>query len=429
MNEKLLQFIWRFQYYDSNALETTEGESLSIERPGIWNYDQGPDFLEAYICIGTTRWMGNIELHIRSSDWQRHGHTADIRYSNIILHVVWEDDRPVKDRSDRCIPTLVLGNRVPKLLLERYRQMMQTLVRVPCHAFLPALSELGWHAWKERLVVERLMRKSAHILEWLAQTQYHWEEVCWRMLAANFGLKVNMALFEMVAANVPAALCAKHRAQPLQVEAMLMGQANLLSGKYTDAYAIMLQREYHFLRKKYRLQTLQKQPAFLRMRPAAFPTIRLSQLAVLQTKNPGLFRKLEETEDLETVIRLFMVTANDYWHYHYRFDEETAFQPKQLGRQTAENIIINTVAPLLFAYGTYKQEHGYRERAIQYLGRLSPEHNQLTGGWQQSGVPNASAFDSQALIELTNHYCIHRRCLECAAGNRILRNNVLGKEP
>ncbi|NCI47074.1 DUF2851 family protein [Sediminibacterium soli] len=424
MNEKLLQFIWQFQYYNREDLQTTEAECLHIEHPGQWNGHQGPDFLAASIRIGNTRWAGNIELHIRSSDWHRHQHTGDTRYSNIILHVVWEDDRPLCDERGNPVATVVLEPRVPKLLLERYRQMMQTLARVPCHSFLPVLSALAWRAWKERLVAERLSRKAAQMHTVLRQTQYHWEEVCWRMLAANFGLKINSTLFELVAQSIPVTVCAKHRTQLLQLEALLLGQANLLSGKYTDAYACMLQKEYRFLQKKYSLHPVSKQPAFLRMRPAAFPTIRLAQLAMLLTKTKGLFQEIKNTGDIDALRNLFMVTANDYWHYHYRFDEETAFHPKQLGRQMAENIIINTVAPLLFAYGSYQQDHGFTERAVHFLYRLSPEKNPLTKGWQQAGIDHSSALDSQAFIELTNHYCSNRRCLDCAVGNRILKNDV-----
>jgi hypothetical protein len=424
MNEKLLQFIWQFQYFNRQSLHTTEGEVVVIEKPGQWNHHQGPDFSEAIIRIGLTKWVGNVELHIRSSDWARHHHGTDARYGTIILHVVWEDDQPLQADTGVLVPTLELQHRIPGLLLERYRQMMETLVTVPCHAFLPALDQLGWTAWKERLAAERLERRATHIMELLQQSGQHWEEVLWWMIAANFGIRVNATLFGAVAKSLPTALLGKHRQQIHQLEALLLGQANLLDGQYEEPYPVMLQREYRFLKKKYKLDPVHQQPAFLRMRPAAFPTIRLAQLAMLLYRTTGLFAIVKDATDPKKLVDQFMVTANDYWHYHYRFDEETVAMPKQLGKQMAENIMINTVIPVLFAYGLYTGNELHRERAVQWLYQLPAEHNQLTRGWQQSHVQHTTALDSQALIELTNHYCINRRCLECAVGNKILRNGV-----
>lgn len=425
MNERLLQFIWQFQYFQKQSLVTSAGDKLQIDKPGVWNHHQGPDFSEAAIRIENTRWIGNVEIHIASSDWFKHRHGADNHYCNIILHVVWVDDRPVFDAVGNRVPTLVLQSLIPKLLLERYHEMMEAMVVVPCHSFLPALDQLGWFAWKERLAAERLERRARQILSMLDGNTHHWEEICWWLLAANFGTKANSTLFELVAKSIPVQVLARHKNQLQQLEALLLGQANLLSGKYQDAYALLLQREYRFLKKKYRLQPVHKAPAFLRMRPASFPTVRLAQLAMLIHTLPHLFATIKETEGLEKLQACFMVTANDYWHYHYRFDEETAFQPKHLGKQMAENLFINTVLPLLFAYGLYSRNDTYQERAMQWLYTLPAEQNQISRKWQRLGIPLRAATDSQALIELTNHYCLHRRCLDCAVGNRILRNDVL----
>ena len=422
MNERLLQFIWQFQYFNKQQLATSQGEVLQIEKPGTWNHHQGPDFSEAIIRIGATKWVGNIELHLRSSDWFRHHHTADSNYSNIILHVVWEEDVPVYDRNNNVIPTLVLQNRITKMLLDRYRQMMETTVTVPCHSFLPVLSNLAWSAWKERLAAERLERRSANVLLLLKQSNQHWEEVFWWLLAANFGIKVNTALFEQVAQSLSVTLLSKHKNQIHQLEALLFGQANLLSGEYTDEYALLLQREYRFLQKKYHLQPVNQQPAFLRMRPAAFPTLRLAQLAMLVNNSSHLFSQVKEIKDIKKVLDLFMITANDYWHYHYHFDEATVYQPKHLGKQMAENILINTVIPVLFAYGLHSKEELYKDKAIHWLYQLTAERNQVTKKWEQLGIPHKSALDSQALIELTNNYCTVRRCLDCAVGNKILKS-------
>lgn len=425
MNEKLLQFLWRFQYFNQQLLLTTQHEQLRIENPGNWNNGQGPDFSEASIRINNTRWVGNIELHLRSSDWFRHRHQSDLHYTNIILHVVWDDDAAVYDGHGNPLPTLVLAPLVPKLLLQKYAAMMATMQMIPCHRFLPAMSHLAWCSWKERLAAERLERKSGNILLIYRQTGQNWEALCWWLLAGNFGTRVNSLLFEEVARTIPLAIMAKHSNQLHQLEALLLGQANLLAATYTDPYPVMLQKEYRFLQHKYKLRFISNQPAFLRMRPAAFPTIRLSQLAVFIQNCPHFFQQIREAVDSKVITKQLMVTASDYWNDHYRLDEPAAYRQKHLGKEMAENILINTVIPVLFAYGLFRNEISYREKAIRWLYETGAEQNRITRQWKESGVSNWSALDSQALIELTNFYCAEKRCLHCAAGNKILKNSVL----
>lgn len=421
MNEKLLQFIWQFQYYNRQELTTTSGESLAITASGNHNHNQGPDFLDANIQIGNIRFAGNIELHVKASDWYKHHHQVDVQYNNVILHVVWENDADISTENGTLLPTLVLHDRVPKVLLERYAQLMQAS-NIPCHSITTlTLSELGWHAWKERLVAERLERKSKKVLAYLEATKQHWEEVFWIMIAGNFGIKVNTELFEAMAQTISVNILAKHKNQIRQIEAMLLGQANLLNDSYLDNYAILLQKEYRFLQKKYQLQPVLNQPNFLRMRPANFPTIRLAQLAMLIVNSIHLFSKIKEQNDVAEVKQLFEVTANDYWHTHYQFDTESEFLEKRLGASTIDNLLINTVIPVLFAYGLHMQDEAIKEKAIKWLMAVKKETNTITKQWQQTSVAIVSAFDSQALIELTNNYCTQKRCLECAVGNRIFK--------
>lgn len=421
MNEKLLQFIWQFQYYNRQELTTTSGEPLTIATSGKHNLNQGPDFLDAYIHIGNIRFAGNIELHVKASDWYKHRHQIDEQYNNVILHVVWENDVEIVTENGTHLPTLILQDRVPKLLLERYKQLMQS-ANIPCHSITTTtLSELGWHAWKERLVAERLERKSKKVLAYLEATKQHWEEVFWIMLAGNFGIKVNAELFEAMAQTISVNILAKHKHQIHQIEALLLGQANLLNDFYSDAYAILLQKEYRFLQKKYQLQPVLIRPNFLRMRPANFPTIRLAQLAMLIVNSVHLFSKIKEQNDVGVVKQLFEVTANDYWHTHYQFDTESEFLEKKLGASTIDNLLINTVIPVLFAYGLHMQDEAIKEKAIKWLMAVKKRTNTITKQWQHQDVAIVSAFDSQALIELTNNYCAQKRCLECAVGNRIFK--------
>lgn len=424
MNEKLLQFIWQFQYFNQDQLHTDQGESLFIEKPGSWNHHQGPDFSEACIRLGNTRWVGSIEIHVAASDWYQHQHEKDFRYSRIILHVVWLADVCITDKNGQPIPTLVLQSRVPKLLLDRYQKIMDSGVQIPCAGFLPALHALGWAGWKERLVAERLERKAQQILQLFRQTGNNWEALIWRLLAANFGIGTNSLLFEMMAQNISYQLLARHRSQIHQLEALLMGQSNLLNDSFQDSYARLLQKEYRFLQKKYQLKPLVQQPAFLRMRPAGFPTLRLAQLAMLIHGSPHLFQPILEAADPDKLREWLQVTANDYWHYHYRFDDTGSYHPKTLGKQMADNLLINTAIPVLFAYGLYQKEYRYQEKAIEWLSKLPTEKNRILREWKQMGISGQSALDSQALIELTNNYCQYRRCLNCAVGNKILKNNL-----
>jgi hypothetical protein len=421
MNERLLQFIWQFQYFNKNELLTEQGETLTIIHPGHYNTHQGPDFHDAKIAIGNTTWAGNIEIHIKSSDWIRHNHTADKNYSNIILHVIWQNDSVISYDSGSVLPALSLHNLVPKLLLDRFRELMQHEAFVPCDAHLPVLDEMKWLAWKERMAVERLQRKSGLVLNLLKEANNHWEEVFWWLLARNFGMKVNADIFESVARSLPVSILAKHKNQIHQIEAFLLGQAGLLEHDFEEDYPRLLKREYLFYQKKYQLKPVNVKPFFLRMRPANFPTIRLAQLAMLVNKSSHLFSKIKEIDSVTAAKELLNVTANDYWHYHYKFDEAGEYHPKQLGKQMTENIIINTAVPVLFAYGLLNKEETIKDKALQWLTELAAEKNTITQKWTAHLVSNNNALESQALIELKNSYCNVRRCLECSVGNAVLR--------
>ncbi len=421
MTEKLLHFIWQFQYFNKNELFTETGEPLQIIKQGFYNTNQGPDFCEASVKIDCIVLVGHVELHIHASDWYKHHHAEDANYRNIVLHVVWNNDKPVLDKFGKQLPTLVLQHRVAKVLLQRYEDLMNEGSSIPCKKFLPVLSEIGWLSWKERLVAERLETKSRKVLELFNESNHHWEETFWWMLAANFGIKVNSFVFETIARTIPINILAKHKNQIHQLDALLLGQANLLNGQFVDDYPNMLKREYNFLQKKYRLQQTAIAPAFLRMRPATFPTIRLSQLAMLVKTSSHLFSWCKQVDSVNELKEKFDVVANDYWHYHYRFDEITDYKPKNIGRQMVENIIINTIIPVLFGYGLYTKDEQYKEKAIRWLAELAPEHNSITKSWDGSGTTNANALDSQALIQLSNHYCMEKKCLQCAVGNKLLK--------
>lgn len=421
MTERLLQFIWQMQYFNKSALHTASGDQLSILYPGQYNTNQGPDFLEARISIANTKWAGNIELHVKASDWKLHKHTADQNYSNIILHVVWIHDEDIYDEKGKPVPALALNDKVPKILLQRYEELMYNHKIITCESNLHTVPEIIWDSWKTRLTAERLEKRGLMIGRYLAETNAHWEEVFWWLIARNFGTPVNSNAFEAVARSVSINILAKHKEQIQQIESFLLGQAGLLNSDFTDAYPIMLKKEYRFYKKKYNFAPVYEPVHFLRMRPGNFPTIRLAQLAMLIHHSTHLFSQVKSAASVSDVVKLLQVTANDYWHYRYRFDEASACKEKKLGKQMIHSILINTIIPIVFAYGHIHKEQAYKNKAVSWLEDIAAENNNITREWQQLGIRNANASDSQALIELTREYCLQKRCLNCAIGTCILK--------
>ena len=424
MTERLLQFIWQMQFFNKADLLTTANESLRIIHPGQLNTNQGPDFQEASLKINTTTWAGNIELHVKASDWKLHRHDGDKNYRNIILHVVWENDFTVRDEWGNQLPALVLEDRVSKILLHRYEELMHAQTAIPCSGSIAMAPELIWSSWKARLVAERLQRKAQMVEQYVKETNGHWEEVFWWLLARNFGIAVNSGAFEAIARSLPVKTLAKHKHQIQQLESFLMGQAGLLDADFEEDYPRMLQKEYRFYRKKYNFLPVHEPVHFLRMRPGNFPTIRLAQLAKLIEQSSHLFGKIKSASTLQQLKQMLALTANDYWHYHYRFDEVSSFKEKVLGRQMTDNIIINTIIPVVFAYGHLKQEQPYKNKALRWLEETTAEQNNITRQWTALGLVNNSAYDSQAYIELLKTYCRGKNCLNCSIGAAILKRSV-----
>ncbi|GAA0541865.1 DUF2851 family protein [Chitinophaga japonensis] len=424
LTEELFQHIWKFRLFKTTGLSTTEGEPVQVIHPGTHNHHAGPDFTAAKIRIGNTLWAGNVELHLRTSDWYRHGHQRNKQYSNVILHVVFEHDVEYYD-TESMPPCIELQQQIPKLIMKRYDMLRQHTAFVPCEYNACSVPELIWHNWKERLLIERWERKTSTLQNWLLQTKYNWEEVCYRAIAQSFGMPVNAMPFLQLAQSLPHTLLARHRPNLLQLEALLFGQAGMLQEEvFQDAYPRQLQQEYGYLRHKYRLQPL---PAhlwnWLRMRPASFPTMRIATLAALIYQTPHLFSGILETESITGLEQLFAVQPSAYWQEHYRFDS-AATHTRCPGRSAVHNILINTILPLLFLYGKEKGMSYYQERALQLMEILPAEENKITNGWDQIGIMQQSALDSQALLQLKQHYCDEKKCLECAVGAKLLREGI-----
>lgn len=418
MTEKLLQFIWQFQYFNKSQLQTTEGEEVTLLYPGQFNKNQGPDFINARIRIGKTILAGSVELHIKTSNWYKHRHDVDDNYKNVVLHVVY-----LNDTTSFKLPVLELESRVSKMILDRYDALMANSGYIACGNSLALVKDITWAGWKERLLAERLSRKSQNIYELLQQNNHNWEETFWRLMARTFGGKVNGEAFQAIAATIPLTLLARHKSSIHQLEALLLGQAGLLHQGLEDSYAQLLYKEYKFLSKKYSLRPILFPIHLLRMRPGNFPGIRLAQLAMLLYKSSHLLMNILEADDVKEVKERLDVKANDYWHYRYRFDEPGAYKPKRVGDDMVNNILINAVIPFMFCYGSQRNQDLFKTKALAWLEHTRAEKNSITKEFTRLNIGNLSAFDSQALIELKSQYCDVKRCLECSIGYSLLRTS------
>lgn len=417
IDEKLFQFIWKHRYFQQSGLISTDGESIQIKNTGQLNHDQGPDFLMASIQVGNVSLVGHIELHIRTSDWLKHGHQHDPRFAHIILHVVWEHDTTLQ----MSAPTLVLQPYVASALFEYYRQLMQVNKEIPCAPFLPQLNALQWLVWQERLMVEKLASKVETLIQQKQEYKVNWEEVVWWKVARYFGGKVNANLFEQVAKTVSLNVISKLRYNRLQIEAALIGQANLLEKKFDESYPNMLRKEYQFLQTKFAFQRIAIQPSFLRMRPVAFPGVRLSQLSSFIHQHVSIFSICLEVKHIQELVQLFDVMANDYWHYHYVFDQETTYQPKPLGKETSWRIIVNAIIPVLFAYAHEQQNEQLKEKLLSWLHHIPAEENVRIRQWKRYSISVRTALEAQSLLWLTEQYCQMQKCLQCAVGGSIFK--------
>ena len=419
MNELLLQYIWQHQLFNKQGLTTVQGHTLEILDRGIFNTNQGPDFLNGRVRLQNTTWAGHIEIHIKGSDWNRHEHSSDRNYDNVILHVVWDNDVLIP----REIPTLMLEDRVSTVVLERYRGMMHRNLFIPCENLFNQAEPGQIDRMINGMMMVRLDRKADHVLQLLNGNGRHWEEVLWWMTARSFGGNINGDAFESIARSIPYQVIARHRAQIHQLECLLLGQADLLSGSMEDQYAIMLQKEYQFLLRKYKLNSNRIPVHFLRMRPQNFPTVRLAQLAMLMHINPHLFAIILQEESLKAISKLFEITANDYWHYHYRMNESTPMNVKSTGTAFIQSVIVNAVIPVVYCYGREQHDAAMMDRAISWLNQLPAERNTIASRFQQLGMTIDNAFKSQGALELKHTYCDQKLCLQCTIGKKLLAFN------
>lgn len=424
MNEDFLYYLWTY-YLPRKSLTTTEGLSLMIERPGARNGDSGPDFFNCLIKLGDTRWAGNIEIHLKSSDWYRHGHQHDDGYNNIILHVVYEDDRPVFRKSGEPIPCLELKGKFNELLFEKYQGFLLSANWISCASDISNVGNFQLLGALDRFSVERLEQKIETVEMQLELAQGNFREVFYRSLMKSFGLKANTEAFEQLALSLPLSILFKHKNDLFQLEALLLGQAGLLSGSLTEDYPKKLKEEYIFLSSKYNLTPMKAYAwKFMRMRPSNFPTLRMAQFASLLYHSSGLIDKILTADNLKRVIEFLQCGPSSYWQSHYRFGKSNKQQTRKMGLSFIHLILINTIIPYTFVYGRFKNDSRMEEKAVQWLGEMPAENNTITRHFEMLGVKAGNALHSQALIRLKTDYCNKKQCLGCPIGHQILNLSV-----
>jgi hypothetical protein len=424
MSEAFLHYIWEFQYFEKLDLKTTIGETVNVNHPGYRNTHSGPDFFNGKVRIDGMEWVGNIEIHVESSSWNDHHHDSDQAYDNVILHVVWNDDKKIVRTDGTAIPTIELKNRVKETLLIQYRKLINNPEKIPCWTHFANVSMITKYSMMDKALMQRLETRAAYINDLMKRNQNDWEETAYQLLCKNFGFKVNNEPFEQLAKSLPYKIILKHADQLHQVEALLFGQAGFLDEPRPDAYMIILQREYALLSTKYGLtdKRLNKsQWKFLRLRPSNFPTVRLAQLAGLLAAQKNIFSRMVDASRYTDLLKIFVIETSSYWKTHYQFLKVMENEVPSLGEMSIGNLLINTTVPLMVAFGKSKDDQAMVDRSIEILQHVSAEENVITRMWSSVGLRSKSAADSQGLIELHNNFCIRRRCLDCSIGFSLLQ--------
>lgn len=430
--EQLIHYVWKHKLFPLTGLKTTDGQEVEVIDTGLHNHNAGPDFFNAKVKIGGTLWVGNVEIHDRASDWFLHRHDRDPNYNNVILHVAESIDVDVKTRRGDYPPQMRL--QVPTAVREHYEELLTTDEYPACYRIIPSLSKLMVHSWMSALQTERLEQKTEAIAQRVKDCDGSWEAAYFVTLARNYGFGINGDAFETWAKLIPLQSVAHHRDNLMQIEAFFLGQAGLLDiaaipERYqqqalNDSYFTELKSEYQYLAHKFGLQAMDaNQWRFLRLRPQNFPHIRIAQLAHLYYEQQAGLSQLLECESVKQVRELLATQVTHYWETHYVFGEESAKSEKKLSAASLNLQIINTVAPILFAYGKHKNSEKYCERAFDFLETLKAEENHIVRMWKEVGLMVETAGDSQALIQLKKEYCDRKDCLRCRIGYEYLKGS------
>lgn len=420
--EQLLHYVWKHKIFPLKELKTTTGQQVEVIDTGLANTDAGPDFFNAKLKLDGVLWIGNIEIHERSSDWFKHGHHADAGYNSVILHIASEIDMEISRSNGERIPQIQLI--CPEAVRTNYKELLETDSYPPCYRIIPSLSPFTAHSWMSALQMERFEQKATLLNERLKRCQGNWEDAFFITLARNFGFGLNGDAFETWAHQLPFRAVDKHRNDLFQIEAIFFGQAGILEDSDGDGYYLRLKKEYTYLQHKFGLIPMDASLwRFLRLRPANFPHIRIAQLACLYHRAYGLLSRIMETETLQGVRDILKGGTSEYWLTHYTFGGSSPSRPKTLSNTSLDLLIINTVVTFLYAYGLHKGNPVLCARAGSFLEELKAENNYITRMWEQCGMKASNAADSQALIQLKKEYCDKKKCLYCRIGYEYLKRS------
>ena len=421
MREDFLHYLWKFKKFDVTDLKTSNGEEVVISSVGQYLKLAGPDFFNAQICIDEQMWAGNVEIHLKSSDWYVHHHETDPAYENVILHVVWEHDSSIFRKNNSEIPVLELRNYVSTEIVNSFQDLISQKSWIYCEKQISTVDGFIFEHWEERLFFERLERKSKNIEALLTEMKNDWESVLFCLLAKNFGLNTNGDLFLKVAQSIPFSIVRKEGYEMANLEALLFGKCGLLAVEKEDVYYKDLSSRFEYLSTKYKFEkTVYELVQFFKLRPDNFPTVRLSQLADLYHREQNLFSKLIACDSAESIYQVMNVSTSDYWRNHYQFDKESPAKKKLLTKSFIDLIIINTIIPLQFTFAM-SQGKDIADNLVDLLLEVAPESNAIVQKFASFGIKSKNAFETQSLLQLKNEYCNHGRCLECAVGMELMK--------
>lgn len=426
MNEDFLQYVWKYQRFTSHDLTCPDGQNIEVIKTGFHNFNAGPDFLDARLRIGDTMWAGNVEVHINSSDWYKHNHDKDPAYENVILHVVFTNDKPVVNKSGQEIPVLVLKDLLDYQIFRYYKSWVKKASFIPCEELVLNVPDIVKTAAVQSEAINRLEIKSERCLDLLNQTNGDIEETFYRILCRSLGLSVNAMPFENLAQLTPFSLVRKNRSSILEIESLLLGQAGLLDDDTeTSDYLSKLKSEYAHQKVKYQLEAMPKTAwKYSRLRPPNFPAVRIAQLARIYLNNVALTQKIIDQKSIRGIEEIFGVSLNTpFWKAHYTLKTHSEPVVKSLGKNTIHLLIVNAIVPFLFALASYNKDQSFRERAIDFLEELPSEKNAVISKFAKLGFISRSALDSQGLIGLKKNRCEQLKCLNCKVGIQILKQN------
>lgn len=433
MKEELLQYLWQHKIFKQNNLRSTDGRDIHIINPGMKHHDAGPDFKQAVIRINDIIWAGDVEIHVNGSDWYRHHHQQDPKYLSVILHVVYNADMEIIRKDNEYIPTLELKNYIPEEMLEEYRKLTLSKNNIACGNSISGMSQLSLTSILSALAVDRLIRRQEQLFRLLNKCGGDWNELTYRTLATNFGFKINATAFELLAQSLPYKIIQHHGDSRTQLYALIFGQAGLLQHGETsesefqntkDEYFIRLGDEYNYLRYKYKLTPIpSKLWNLLRLRPINFPGIRLAQFSELLYSCNDLFNELILNQSISNIHSKFnSIKPDEYWQTHFQPGKPTRKHPAHLGKESTNLLFINSIAPLMFAFGSFSGKEEMKSKAMEILESSPAENNHITRQFSACAFPHHSALFSQALLELYSYFCKRKKCYSCPIGQYVVTN-------